>query len=164
MLCKSQSDGMKKLMYLCGHVHFLPCFSTPGFELHKKELTLFTIGITVGFCAVSVRANWNVMFSLILKQLPLQIMMLKLLCNLIQNSKFLSWVMYCSLVKFEHDSGPVEQRISANTCSLTLTIAVNKRHTCSGNESGCTKPMSDCPGQVEIQFGGHNLSVGQAHL
>ena len=60
MLCKSQSDGMKKLMYLCGRVHFLPCFSTPGFELHKKELTLFTIGITVGFCAVSVRANWNV--------------------------------------------------------------------------------------------------------
>lgn len=35
MLCKSQSDGMKKLMYLCGRVHFLPCFSTPGFELHK---------------------------------------------------------------------------------------------------------------------------------
>ena len=33
---------------------------------------------------------------------------------------------------------------------------------------GAPKPMSDCPGQVEIQFGQvnlwHNLSVGQAHF
>ena len=33
---------------------------------------------------------------------------------------------------------------------------------------GAPKPMSDCPGQVEIQFGQvnlwHNLSMGQAHF
>ena len=36
------------------------------------------------------------------------------------------------------------------------------------SSQGAPKPMSDCPGQVEIQFGKvnlwHNLSVGQAHF
>ena len=54
--------------------------------------------------------------------------------------------MYCNLevvlaspnfsgkLVFDHDSGSLEKRISANTCSLTITIPVNKRYICNSNE------------------------------
>ena len=45
-----------------------------------------------------------------------------------------------------------------------------RNHTVKGHKAvqGEPKPLSDCPGQVEIQFGQvnlwYNLSVGQAHF
>ena len=65
----------------------------------------------------------------------------------------------------ELHSGPCTSHNTGKVTNVQVTFERKWQHVLL---QGVPKPMSDCPGKVEIQFGQvnlwHNLSVGQAHF
>ena len=148
LLSKYASDGIKHLMHVEVSVEdvkscFVPCFSSPGFELHERE--------------TEIVYNWHSFLRSVSRG--------KLKCNVItfpqpsitgtddddfkhDNSELryltLSDVLqfgsgsrfpnFSGKLKFDHDSASTEKRISGNTCALSITIPMNKRYTCNSNE------------------------------
>ena len=148
-LSKYPSDGIKYLMNVEVSVEavkscFVPCFSSPGFELHERE--------------TEIVYNWHSFLMSVSRG--------KLKCNVIpftqpsitgtdDNDDFKhdnSELRYLTLsdvlqfgsgsrfpnfsgkLKFDHESASTEKQISGNTRALSITIQVNKRYTCNSNE------------------------------
>ena len=149
LLCKFHSDGMKKLMHVEVSVEdvkscFLPCFSTPGFELHENETEIvynwhsFLRSVSKGKlrcyalpCPEITSSPDNDDENIMQPDPELKVLTLSDVLQFGSGSRFPN---FSGKLKFDHDSGPVGKRISANTCSFTITIPVNKRYTCSSNE------------------------------
>ena len=146
LLCRFPSDGIKKLMHVEVSVEdvkscFLPCFSTPRIEVHEKETEIvynwhsFLRSVSKGKLKCHVYSYLETTSSTagdhMQNDAELKVLTLSDVLQFGSGSRFPN---FSGKLVFDHDSGSVEKRISANTCSLTITIPVNKRYTCSSNE------------------------------
>ena len=140
LLHKFPADGLKKLMYVEISVDdvkscFVPCFSSAGTELHEKETEIvykwhiFLRNVKKGklqcyvypFCEATLPGTCGA---------ELKVLALSDVLQFGSGSRFPN---LSGKLKFDHDTTLTAKRICANTCSLTITIPVNKRYASSGD-------------------------------
>lgn len=148
-LSKYPSDGIKHLMHVEVSVEdvkscFVPCFSTPGFQLHERETEIvynwhsFLRSVSRGKLKCNVipfpqpcipSTDETVDFKH--DNLELRFLTLSDVLQFGSGSRFPN---FAGKLQFDHDSVSAEKRISGNTCAFSITIPVNKRYTCNSNE------------------------------
>lgn len=146
LLCKFPCDGIKKLMHVEVSVEdvkscFVPCFSTPGFELHEKETEIvynwhsFLRSVSKGKLKCYVQPFTETtspcVSDVTQNNSELRVLTLSDVLQFGSGSRFPN---FSGKLKFDHGGESIEKRISANTCALSITIPVNKRYTCDSNE------------------------------
>ena len=146
LLCKFPNDGVKKLMHVEISVEdvkscFVPCFSSPGTELHEKETELvyywhsFLRNVKKEKLKCYVHP-FSETSSPGTCDAELKVLILGDVLQFGSGSRFPN---FSGKLKFDHQNTLTAKRICGNTCSLTITISVNKRYagTCDKREFAC---------------------------